>query len=356
MRHVRQPARAAFIGCGMIAGEYAATLAASSEVNLVACADANRDTALSFARQHHIPRVANFDDLLDPATTDIAVVLTPPATHAPIAHAAIRASIPGVYVEKPLAASPSQARAITQAAAKAGVLLGAAPDTILGAPTQTARAAIEAGVLGNIVAASASYFTPGPERWHPRPEPFHAAEAGPLADMGPYYLTSLTYLLGHVECVIGAFTDSQPHRVIRTGPRAGQTFTASAPTNVTALLRTANATTITFATSFDSAGTHSPHLEIHGSKATITLPDPNFHEGEVQIRMTGDRHWQLVRPAAPAITPVGRGMGIVALADALQGRQSAFACTGGSAAHITSVIGTIYRAAAAAPTTAVHVS
>lgn len=356
MGHVSRPARVAFIGCGMIAGEYAVTLAASSQTALVACADANRDTAVTFARQHHILRVANVADVLDPAAIDIAAVLTPPASHAQIAHAAIRAGIPGVYVEKPLATSASQARAITHAAAKAGVLLGAAPDTILGAPTQTARDAIEAGVLGNIIAASANYLTPGPERWHPRPEPFHAAEAGPLADMGPYYLTSLTYLLGHVECVIGASTHSHPHRIIHTGPRAGQRFTASAPTHVTALLRTAGSATVTFTTSFDSVGTHSPHLEIHGSKAAITLPDPNFHTGEVQIRMAGDRHWQPLPPSAPAITPVGRGMGILALADALQGRQSAFACTGQSAAHVTSVIDTIYRAAAAASTTALHVS
>ncbi len=351
-----RPARIAFIGCGMIAGEYARTLAASSEVTLAACADANRDAAVAFARQHHVPRVADMADLLDPAATDIAAVLTPPASHAPIAHAAIRAGIPGVYVEKPLATSPSQARDLTQAAAKAGVLLGAAPDTILATPTQTARAAIEAGVLGRIVAASANYLTPGPERWHPRPEPFHAAEAGPLADMGPYYLTSLTYLLGLIECVVGASTDSQLYRTIRAGPRAGQVFTAGAPTHVTALLRTANAATITFTASFDLAGTLSPHLEIHGSKATITLPDPNFHAGEVQIRMAGDRHWQPLPPTTPAITPVGRGMGILALADVLQGRQSAFACTGQSAAHVTSVIDTIYRAAAAASTTALHVS
>lgn len=69
-------------------------------------------------------------ELLDPAVTGIAIVLTPPASHAHIA--AIRAGLPGVYVEKPLATSHGQAHASASAASNAGALLGAAPDTILG--------------------------------------------------------------------------------------------------------------------------------------------------------------------------------------------------------------------------------
>lgn len=80
MRAVTRPARAAIIGCGMIAGEYAATLAGSSTVTLSSCADIRDNAARAFARRHHIPRVAAAADLLDPAVTDIAVILTPPAS------------------------------------------------------------------------------------------------------------------------------------------------------------------------------------------------------------------------------------------------------------------------------------
>ena len=187
MRSLSRPVRTALIGCGMIADEYATTLASSSMVTLSGCADIRDDKARAFAQRHHL-RHAAVTDLLHPAVTDIAVILTPPASHADIAHAAIRAGVPGIYAEKPLATSPGQAHALTCATSQAGVLLCAAPDTILGAPTQAALAAINGGLLGDVIGASASYLSSGPERWHPAPEPFHTADAGPLADMGPYYL------------------------------------------------------------------------------------------------------------------------------------------------------------------------
>jgi predicted dehydrogenase len=344
MRSLTRPVRTALIGCGMIAGEYATTLASSSMIALCGCADIQDDKARAFAQRHHL-RHAAVTDLLDPAVTDIAVILTPPASHADIAHAAIRAGVPGIYAEKPLATSPGQAHALTRAASQAGVLLCAAPDTILGAPTQAAHAAINDGMFGDVIGASASYLSSGPERWHPAPEPFHTAEAGPLADMGPYYLASLIYLLGRIEGVTSAVTATRPLRTIATGPRAGQGFTASAPTHVVAVLRTETGIPVTFAASFDTAGTRAPHLEIHGSRATMALPDPNFHAGDVLIRHAGNRRWEQLPPAQPAVTPSGRGMGVLELAEKLSGSRRHLACTGRSAAHVTSIIDAIYRAA-----------
>jgi len=344
MRILTRPVRTALIGCGMIADEYASTLATSSMVTICGCADIRDDKARAFAQRHHL-RHTTVTDLLNPAVTDIAVILTPPATHADIAHAAIRADVPGIYAEKPLATSPGQAHALTCAASHAGVLLCAAPDTILGAPTQAAHAAINGGLLGDIIGASASYLSPGPERWHPAPEPFHTADAGPLADMGPYYLASLVYLIGRIEGVISAVTATRPLRTIATGPRAGQGFTASAPTHVIAVLRTETGIPVTFTASFDAAGTRAPHLEIHGSKATMALPDPNFHTGDVLIRHAGNRLWEQLPPARPAVTPSGRGMGVLELAENLCGTRRHLACTGRSAAHVASIIGAIYRAA-----------
>jgi hypothetical protein len=126
-----------------------------------------------------------------------------------------------------------------------------------------------------------------------------AADAGPLADMGPYYLASLTYLLGHIEEVIGAVAATRPKRTIATGPRAGQAFTARAPTHVIAMLRTETGIPVLLTTSFDAAGTCAPHLEIHGSTATMVLPDPNFHAGDVLLGLAGNRRWKPLQPARP---------------------------------------------------------
>jgi len=345
VRPASHPVRVGLIGCGMAAGEYAATISASTIATVTACADLRHHAAADFARRHHIPHILAVAGLLDPAVTDIAVVLTPPPSHARLAAEAIAAGLPGVYVEKPITTSPQHADALADAADRADCTLAAAPDTILGAPAQTARAAITAGLLGDIVAASASYLSSGPERWHPSPEPFHAPGAGPLADMGPYYLAALTYLLGPIRLVTGAVATTQPHRMIATGPKAGHAFTARAPTHVTALLQTGTGAPVSFTASFDTAGTRGPHLEIHGTSATLVLPDPNFHTGGVILQRTGERQWQPLAPAEPAITPAGRGMGVLALAATLLGTAVELPCTGRAAAHVVSIIDAIYQAA-----------
>jgi predicted dehydrogenase len=147
--------------------------------------------------------------------------------------------------------------------------------------------------------------------------------------------------------VISAVTATRPARTIAVGARAGQGFTASAPTHVIAVLRTETGIPVTFTASFDAAGTRAPHLEIHGSKATMILPDPNFHAGEVLLRHVGDRHWLPLPPAPPAVTPVGRGMGVLELAGKLaDGDRGRLTCTGDAAAHVTEIIAAIYQAAA----------
>jgi predicted dehydrogenase len=42
----------------------------------------------------------------------------------------------------------------------------------------------------------------GPESWHPGPEFLYRKGAGPVFDMGPYYITALVNLLGPVKRVV----------------------------------------------------------------------------------------------------------------------------------------------------------
>jgi hypothetical protein len=84
----------------------------------------------------------------------------------------------------------------------------------------------------------------------------------------------------------------------------------------------------------------------------MTLLDPNFHTGDVLIRYAGNRRWEQLSHAEPAVTPAGRGMGVLELAESLCGIRRHLACTGWSAAHVTSIIDAIYRAAASESATA----
>ena len=335
--------RAGIVGCGMVAAEYAATLAAADgvHVQLRACTDLDDARAQAFADRYGIPAVP-VDHVMDPAVLDMALILTPPSTHPALAQQAVAAGLRAVWIEKPFTTDPDSATALLRLAQQAGTLIGVAPDTLLGPALQTTAAALEQSLVGDVLSATATLFSTGPERWHPAPEPFYSEHAGPLGDMGPYYLTALDYLLGPLH-VRAATSRTRTARLVRSGPRADSQFTAHAPTYVAALLDTDRGTPVTLTTSFDAAGSQTPHLEIHGTEGTLVLPDPNFHDGLVLHLAYGARNWDTI-PPAPTTGPTSRGMGVLDLADALRESREP-RCSAYRAERIVYLIDAINRAA-----------
>jgi predicted dehydrogenase len=343
------PVRVGLLGCGTTADDYATTLAAAgSRVTLGACADLLSPVARAFADRHAIPRVVEPEKLLDPGLVDLVVVLTPLTTRATLALAAVEAGLPAVYVASPLGMSVDEAYAVVRAGQAAGTLVDAAPDTVLGAPAQTARAALVAGMLGRPVSVAANCLSAGPSQCHPDPDHCHAEGIGPLVDLGPYYLTMLAYLLAPIDAVRGALSHSAPPRMIDTGLRAGEGFPARGPTHVSALLETITGVPVTFTAGFEAHGTTCPPIEIHGTEASLLMPDPTFHSGEVLVRGRTDAAWHPVPGRPSVLGPVGRGMGVLELADALLGHPRQRACTAELAAHVASIITAIRTAARSA--------
>lgn len=337
----QQPLRCAIIGCGQVAAEYLATLRRAHDLVVTRCADIDPDTARNFAARHDIPRSDTPGRVLTDGGLDIAVILTPPHTHLAIARDALDAGA-HTYVEKPLGPAPADTAALLEHAHQRGLLVGAAPDTVLAPPTCAAQHALESGVIGTPLAGDAALLAPGPETWHEAPHRFYAQEAGPLGDMGPYYLATLIYLLGPIAHIEAATTSTRAWRTIRTGPHNGESFPTHAPTHVAAFLRTRRQALITLTTSFDIAATTRPHLEIYGTDGTLVLPDPNFHHGPVRYRRRGDPTWHELNQHHP-LRPTGRGIGVIDLAETI--RAGAPHCPSGHRAHhIVEIIHTIAAA------------
>jgi predicted dehydrogenase len=337
------PVRCAIVGCGMIADEYANTLRQSPAVHLIACADLDHDRAEAFAERHEIPQAAPLERLLSEDRIELVIVLTPPGSHRSVAAAAITAGA-SVYVEKPLALTAADAAELLALAGRHGCLVGAAPDTFLAPPAQTAAAALRSGAIGEPLAAAAALLTSGPERWHPSPENLYAPGMGPLADMGPYYLGQLVHLLGPIERVDGVTATTRRHRVLQAGPRQGHVFQAQAFTHVDALLSTVDGVSITLTTSSDVHASARPHLEIYGSEGTLLLPDPNFHHGAVRLRSRGQDTWHDLAPRTTVHHPIGRGIGVLDLAHAMR-TGTPHAVTGEQALHTGRIIDAIRRTA-----------
>ena len=205
--------------------------------------------------------------------------LTLPAAHAEVGMAAVAAG-KHLWNEKPLTLDTAAGRDLLGAAARAGVRVGCAPDTVLGAGLQTARRLIARGAIGEPRSALALMQDPGPERWHHDPEFLFRPGAGPLFDIGPYYLSTLATLFGPAEQVAALGQRGQPHRVIGSGPRAGTKFEVEVPTHVAALIGYARGPSATLVLSFDSPLRRHGFVEITGTEATLSLPDPNRFDGE----------------------------------------------------------------------------
>ncbi|MCE7081028.1 Gfo/Idh/MocA family protein [Streptomyces sp. ST2-7A] len=279
-------------------------------------------TDLDPARAHRLAEEAgdgvavagSLAELLAREDVDAVLNLTVPAAHAEVTLAALDAG-KHVYGEKPLAADREGADAILTRARATGLRVGCAPDTVLGSGLQTARAAVDDGLIGTPLAASAFMTCPGHESWHPDPEFYYRPGGGPLLDMGPYYLSALVHLLGPVTRVTGAASRARVERVVAGGPRAGTRFPVEIDTHVTGVLHHVGGALTTLAMSFDVHAARLPLLEVYGTTGSLSVPDPNLFEGSPALGRGGS--WTPL-PHAAGYRPGGRGVGLADLADALR--------------------------------------
>ncbi|GLY30413.1 Gfo/Idh/MocA family oxidoreductase [Kineosporia sp. NBRC 101731] len=334
--------RIGVIGAGAISGQYSRTLARLPHLPITSIADLNPERAQALAAAHPGARTETAGQLLAADDVDLVLNLTIPAVHGEIALAALAAG-KHVYGEKPLALTVDEGRQVLQVAADQGLRVGCAPDTVLGTGIQTARSLLDAGRIGTPVAATAFMTTPGHERWHPDPEFLYRPGGGPLLDMGPYYLTSLVHLLGPVATVTGVGARPTSSRVIGSGPRAGTSFGVEVDTHVTGILVHESGAVSTLMISFDVWAARLPRIEVYGSNGSLSVPDPNHFDGDVEIFTAQDQQWQPVPPTAGYVEG-GRGIGIADLAQALAdgGRHRV---SGNLALHVLDVMETLLHAA-----------
>jgi predicted dehydrogenase len=320
------------IGCGNISGNYFRTARNFSVVECVACADALPERAAQAAAEYGIPRACSVNELLAMPEISIVVNLTNPQAHKEISLRAIAAG-KHVFTEKPLAVNRTEGAEILAAAQAAGVRVGAAPSTPLGGGLQTCRRLLDEGAIGQPIAASAFMMSRGHEHWHPNPDYYYQPGAGPMFDMGPYYLTALTTLLGPVNRQSGAASILIGERTITSEPLNGQKITVNTPDHVAGTLEFANGAIGTIITTFATYASKLPRIEIYGTEGTLGVPDPNTLGGPVLLAR-GRGEWEEL-PLSHGHT-VGReqwGMGVVDMAHAtLTGR--AHRQTGAQAYHV----------------------
>ncbi len=303
------------IGCGQISSIYFQAPQSFEVLDIVACSDLDMDRARSQAERFGITKVYSSEELLADPDIDVVLNLTIPAVHAEIGMAALKAG-KSVYGEKPLALDRTLGQALLQLAQAKQLRVGSAPDTFLGGGLQTCIKLINEGAIGTPVAATAFMMGHGPESWHPNPDFFYQPGAGPLFDMGPYYLTALIAMMGPVQRVSGSTRITFPERTITSKALYGTTITVNTPTHIAGILDFANGAVATLITSFDIWHHQLPRIEIYGTEGSLSVPDPNTFGGPVYVRSARESAWHEVS-IEHGYTKNSRGIGLADMAYAM---------------------------------------
>ncbi|MGY5764759.1 Gfo/Idh/MocA family protein [Brachybacterium sp. DNPG3] len=335
------PVGVGLIGAGTISAEYLRHLTSFPDIDVRIVGDIVPEAAAARAAEFSVPAHGTPEDVLADPAVEIVVNLTIPTAHFDVSRRIVEAG-KHVWTEKPITTAPEDAATLLALAAEHGVRVGGAPDTVLGAGIQTGLRTLRDGSIGTPASALTIFQTPGPEDWHPNPAFLFQEGAGPLYDIAPYYVTTLALALGPVERVTAVGSTARTQRTIGSGPKAGEVFDVTVPTQVSALLSFASGQNATVLLSFDAPHTRAGFVEVYGTEATLAFPDPNVFEGDSALTAhRGDTATPI--PAAGATT--GRGLGVLEMARAIRAGVPHRA-QGEIAAHVLDVMVAIERAIA----------
>ncbi|WP_200214637.1 Gfo/Idh/MocA family protein [Micromonospora coerulea] len=207
------PLRVGLLGYG-IAGRvfHAPLIAATPGLRLDAIVTANPERREQARQEHPDTRLLDDADQLWAAADalDLIVVATPNRQHAPMARAAVAVGLP-VVVDKPLAPTAVECRALVDEAADRGVPLTVFQNRRWDGDLLTVRRLVEAGELGRV-----SRFESRFERWRPAIKPGWRESAAPgeaggaLFDLGAHLVDQAVQLFGPVEQVYAEVDRRRP--------------------------------------------------------------------------------------------------------------------------------------------------
>lgn len=269
------------IGSGRISEQYIRNMMHFySNLEVVACSANHLESARKRAAQFGIEARTTEEILADPEI-ELVVVLVPTPAHAGLIEQALNAS-KHVYTEKTMTETLEDAARLLALADEKGLYLGSAPDTFLGAAYQTARKAIDDGLIGEPLSFSlninrnldfiASLFE------------FLCLPGGGFAyDYGVYYLTALVSLLGPVKDLYSVVKNKAVERIncAPMSPDFGKPYTYENESQIYALMNLENGITGTVSMNGDSNLSDYPFFYIYGTKGILKLTCANDFGGEV---------------------------------------------------------------------------
>ena len=313
--------RVGVVGAGAISDIYLRNMTNRFPyLNVVSICSAHMHSAREKAEQYGLSACTPEEMMEDPSL-DMIVNLTPVGEHAKIIREALMHG-KHVYTEKTMTDSPEKAAGLIRLAEQRNLRIGCAPDTFLGSALQTARKAVDDGLLGEIHSFSIS-ATRRNDLLLSLFDFLREPGAGILYDYAVYYLTALVSLLGPVARTAGVVSAPYPtHTGIIPGRKDyGKSFSSPNESQVSAILQLQSGVTGTLHIDADSYSADEAFFSIYGTRGILRLTDPNQFGGEVRFLQTSDISWQCPEPVVlPPVSDLSdncRGIGPCEMAHAI---------------------------------------
>ena len=271
----------AIVGCGAISDIYLKNMIHRFDnLKVTACCANHLEHAKEKAAAYGI-KGCTYDEILADSSIDMVVILTPAPTHEALIRQALEAG-KHVYTEKTMTLSAQSAMDLQRLSKDKGLYLGSAPDTFLGAALQTARKAIDDGLIGEVTSfdicanRDLDYLAGLSE--------FLCMPGGGICyDYSVYHLTALVSLLGPVAAVSALVRNLAAKRpnTFPDSPTFGQTISYQNESQVFSILKMENGIAGTLSINGDSVIQDQAHFMIYGKKGILKLTDPNTFGGDV---------------------------------------------------------------------------
>ena len=283
--------RVGIIGCGNISETYFNSQNIYNNFKVIACSDIDIDVAKKSAEKFNV-KAQSVEDLLSNSEIDLIINLTIPSAHKKVIINSLNAG-KHCFSEKPLAINFNEGKEIHELSKQKKLYVGCAPDTFLGAAGQRARQLLENKEIGEVVLGTFNIMSHGMEHWHPNPAFFFKPGAGPVFDLGVYYLTQLVNLIGPVKTISSISGTAALERTITSQPRRGEKIKVETPTTLMGILEFYNNAKIQFFCSWDVWKHNHSTIELYGLGGSMIVPDPNFFSGDILLSKNHE-DWQLI--------------------------------------------------------------
>jgi predicted dehydrogenase len=226
----------------------------AGNLQLVSCFDVNVDANQAAAGEVGARAAANFEEMLEDPTVAAVVLATPNHLHFEQARKAFAAH-KHVFVEKPIAATVADARKMIDLAKGAGLTLMVGHNTRRRSAFRRARALLDEGKIGRIIAVEANLsrpagLQPGLPAWKADPR---TCGLLPMMQLGIHFVDTVQYLLGPVVRVSCFATNvAMPNNVLDSAA---------------AIVQLASGIPVGLTSSYVSADAY--FLRIYGTQGTI---------------------------------------------------------------------------------------